>query len=223
MQNTPLTRKLLAVATIVPLAVIGLAGCQSDSAPAERPKSTKTTKKDDSGGVSTDGGGLPFGGETEPIMPTESTPPSPTTAPSPSTAAPTPPSNGGGGGTDVVKWDGHDLSTTAWDVTCSPGSGSTKTYINAYESGKSPGSQDAVAISLSSELDGRLTFLYVDQASDDDSLWYSENTTSDPSAGGTLTLEGGVVTVTGTGYAYNDYKEKTPLPFEIKLTCDTNY
>lgn len=220
MTKTTMPRKLLALAAIVPLAVTGLAGCQSDSGPAERPKSTKTNTKAPSGG---EGGGLPFEGETEAPPSTSAAPTTkaPTQSPKPTTTSSTP--TGGGGGTDTVKWDGSDFSSLDWDVTCSFSSGNTDTYIDAVEAGKDRTDPKTPSMMITAEPDGRITFLYVDVEDDATSLWYSENTTSDASAGGTLTSDGTSVTASGTGHAYNDYSYKTPLSFEITLACDKAY
>ena len=212
-------RKALATLMLVPMTVVALAGCQSTQGASEEP----TT-----GGTVNEGaeGGLPFDNTTDSPAETSAAPdptqgtqePAPTQEPGP--IASTSPSNPvAGGGNDVIKWDEGDLSSLEFDVTCGLDRPGGKTNVSASEAGKS--AAQSISITLSGSDANGLERIYINQNDDDKSLWYSHNTST--KGGGTLTVEGNTVTATGTAFRYNDFKEETPLQFEIKLTCDSTY
>ena len=224
--TTSLGRKTFVLATLIPLVAVGLTGCQGGDDPQPRkPKSTKTAQA-----TNNQGGGLPFGGN----QPTETSAPEPQptetqAAPQPTTNAPAPSTQAapsGGGGSDTISWDGgKDLNSLDWDVTCYGLSQYSDTMnVSAIESGRKHSDATAHTFSISANKDGVVDFLHIVIPEDKDtSLWYSSLGTAPATPAPTMKLEGGVVTVSGQAYLYADYNEKTPITFEVKASCDTEY
>lgn len=212
-------RRTLAWAAVVPLIAVGLVGCQTEADTSEkRPKSTKGEAGGPTG-TSEAGGGLPFGDDT-----TDSSQPTTTSSPSSKpSASPNASNPGSGGGTDVVKWDGVDLSSVNWKITC---------YLNespsiyGQDADAAPASIDAASLMVTTDDQGAVDWLMVSSGTDtSQTLYFAKSAdASQPEHGkADITVDGGRITVTGEAFEFTDFSYNTPMKFELQLECDEKY
>ncbi|MDJ1372187.1 lipoprotein LpqH [Gulosibacter molinativorax] len=219
-------RKGFALAAILPIAMVGLAGCASggDSL-TERTREPKATSPEVENSPEADGGGLPFpfpdGNEDGSANPTETSAPSPSSSPSATTENNSGTGNSGGSsdGTSVVKYDDVDLSSVNWSTICSTTSGAK--YIIASDDDVAAG-ETGPTLMVSSDESDKPDYLFISPGGSDSSksLYWSDTSTAGSVS---MSFNGDEFTATGEAFTFNDYNYENPISFEVKLTCDITY
>lgn len=235
MYKLGLLRKSIAAVSIVPLALVGLAGCAGTSGEGldERTRAPKATapESESAPNGSDTGEGLPFpfaddGGEDAGGSSSSNGSADSSGSGSGGTGGSGDSGNSGGGsttggGNGVVKYDNVDLSNVTWSTICSTEPDSQ--YVLASDVNATTTSDTGAAIMVSADENGKPDYLFVSTGGDtsaSNSLYWSST-----SEGGSvkMSFSGDTVTATGEGFYFDDYSYSKPISFEIKLTCDTVY